>query len=345
MPKGKKKSWGTKLISIIGFFVISLLIAVVLVIVGSYLPFYNLQFLRFLGQSKTQLRVKVVDQYSQPAVGYNIVVTEGRESLNPFVLGGIFESQWFTTDENGIFLYKSKGRARTIGIGDHRAEIERNEKFFPGESLRFSVAALKEMDIYSKSESHNIINNQITVKVVKLPPPGRLLFFQRKLALEDEKNYVCINVIEGKVWEAAEPQGDISMVKDNVSIKIFGKKGWGIIPIAKDSFEIMPPEEGYRGNIVWKKDFNPTKDVYDLLKFYFHSETENIYGKIESGGGWKYQKWYCYANLEGERNLYYKGFRDEKLYGRDVLKIQDYISPPVSLPLEKPSEAKPSEAK
>jgi len=174
-----------------------------------------------------------------------------------------------------------------------------------------------------------------------IAPPWKLLYWKCPVILQDSTDYVCMDILSGKTWESEKPEGDVAMADGfgtaehpaPCSVTIKAGPHCEVAPVL-DDWGLGPPKDGYSKEICWPKSWEWPGKQWGVpgLWFYYRLERNGapnvIYGKIllpigRVNGG----KIECFANLQGDRNLFYRGYVQscDSLPGD----IKEYVSPPV----------------
>jgi len=303
--------------------------------------------------------VKVIDQNGKPVSGYKCQTVQHGSSIWTFI-SGKSAVRMYVTDTDGEFEYNSYGPASCVVFG----YWDNQWKFNPSNLVEASNLAVTSFEHQQgvQHEPNGFLGsrkNPYLIHVISVGPPQKLLYWEKKVRLKEPMNYACFDVLSGNIWENDKPEGDIAIkdnpytdenIKNQTFQKFVTSKDCAIYPIL-DDWGLEPPETGYRSELYYDRDWLALRSRagYTIHGVYFRLNCgphgNYLYGRLELSGSGRisHEEVKCYLNLQGERNLFYKGYvRD---YNPLPGPIQDYISPPVSLPLEKPSEAKPSEAK
>lgn len=299
--------------------------------------------------------VKVVDQEGNGVSGYKCQTVQHGSSILTFILRKS-PVRMYVTNNDGAFEYNSYGHTSCVVFG----YWDNQWKYNPSNLVEASNLAVSSFEHQQgiRRDPNGFLGsrkNPYLIHVISVGPPQKLLYWEKKVRLKEPMNYACFDILQGKVWESDKPEGDIA-IKDNPfddeNIKnqtfqhYITSKDCAIYPIV-DDWGLEPPEKGYKSELNYDRDWLAlrTRAGYAVHGIYFRfnsaSPRNYIYGRLEFGGSGRisHDEVKCYTNLQGERNLFYKGYvRD---YNPLPGPIQDFISPPVSLPLENPLKSKP----
>ena len=297
--------------------------------------------------------VKVVDQNDKGISGYNLRVLEDRASIIPFFSANSM-IRFLKSDSEGMIEYKVKGATTGVFFG-----YDWGNQWRLNPSYLMERSCLKvQMHDYRRAISEKAPGclgskeNPYLIHVISVGPPQKLLYWEKKVRLKEPMNFACVDILSGKVWESAKPEGDIAMrdnpfteenIQNNCIQSFVSSKDCSLYPVA-DDWGIEPPPIGYKSELCKSKDWMKLgkkggaaiQGIYFRFKNFIYGR--EYFGRIEICGSGRISdgELKCYINLQGERNLFYKGYTD--LLDQ---KIQDYISPPVFLPLENPLKSKP----
>jgi hypothetical protein len=315
-----------------------------LLVVGLFIVFCFLPTALFsiIGEGgRIHCWVKVVDQNGHVVPGYKCNVTE--EGGSRFLIwprGDVFRE--FITDATGMFEYKSKGSVRRILIGH---PWWRHWKSNPGHLMEHTMTAVTPYGLqntvdYSSSKSLGSKEIPYLIHVFSVGPPQKLLYWRKRVKLENPENYACVDLLEGRIWESDKPEGDIAMKDNPITSENIEKhclhsfiagNAFQIYPVV-DDWGLQPPDEGYTGTLCFDKDWIDKKTrLPNAIQFYYRlvkREEGEIFGRVTLGLSPRVHNAEIenFTNLQGERNLFYKGYLD--LDHNHA--IQEYISPPVT---------------
>lgn len=299
--------------------------------------------------------IKIVDQSGRGISGYKCQIVEDYKPIWPFS-SQKSRIRMMETGADGEYEYKSKGAASFVVFGFWDSQWKLNPDHLMQRG-HFGIVP-REHEEAMRRDPNGFLgskNNPYLIHVFSIGPARQLLYWECQMNLKDRRNYACVNILSGKMWESKEPEGDIAM-KDNpftdeyvnqqCGHTFYAGQSCSIYPVV-DDWGLEPPKNDYKKQLCSSRDWQVLrKYAGGRLAIYFRLNNSvtgnNLYGRLLVDGSGRINdgKLKCYTNLQGERNLFYKGYTD--LYDQ---KIQGYISPPVTLSLEKPTEAKPSEMK
>ena len=312
-------------------------------------PFIALWLFQQALQSRMHCWVKVVNQEGNAVSGYKVEVTEHGSGAFPFFSRGA-RVRMYQTGPDGLFEYRSKGSVSLVVFGHWDTQWQLNPKHLIQER-NLSVTALhhrteiqKNPDGYPGSQK-----NPYLLHVFTLGRPQRLLYQKVVIKLQDPKHYFCMDILSGKTWESEKPEGDVAMA--DIMYEVPGQDPFGnrnppapgvqitagphceVAPVL-DDWGLGPPKDGYSKEICWPKSWNAGKGLPNFISFYYNLAQQTspyaLYGKVKFGVREKVDGAVieCFTNLQGERNLYFKGY-EESVRTFDPCQIQDYVSPPV----------------
>jgi len=324
----------------LGLFFATLLLGYILV---RMLPYFALFLFQQALQSRMHCWVKVVDQEGKAVSGYKVEVTEHGSGAFPFLSRGA-RVRMYQTGPDGLFEYRSKGSVSLVVFGHWDTQWQLNPKhLIQGRTL--SVTALhhrteiqKNPDGYPGSQK-----NPYLLHVFTLGRPQRLLYQKVVIKLQDPKRYFCMDILSGKTWESEKPEGDVAMADGfgtaehpaPCSVTIKAGPHCEVAPVL-DDWGLGPPKDGYSKEICWPKSWRARNWSLPGLRFYYRlNRTDSpsvLYGKVKFGLGDQVNGAVieCFTNLQGTRNLYFKGY-EKSVSSFDPCQIQDYVSPPVRM--------------
>ena len=292
-------------------------------------------------QNRMHCWVKVVDQDGKGVPDYQCRVVQEHASWWPFSRNGDIV-KLFKTGPDGVFEYKSKGSAGRVLFGyDGREQWRLNPEHLV-QSNYLTVTSFEFRQAVQRDESHYLgsQDNPFVLHVFTVGPPQKLLFWKNRLKLEVPNDYACVDLLSGRVWESKVPEGDIAMcdnpiTEDNIKrycgISFAAGKNCGMCPVV-DDWGLGPPESGYRNELCADRDWRALRiraggDYAVYYRIQDHVRGRILYGRLLVGGSGRVADGVleCFANLQGERNLYYKGYTDFDKHQA----IQDFVPPPV----------------
>ena len=293
-------------------------------------------------QGRMHCWVKVVDQNGKGVPDYQCRVVQEHASWWPFAKNGDIV-RIFQTGTDGTFEYKSKGTAGRVFFaypwGMHWALnpkhlLEQGDRCVY--ALELQSATRKDPTGYLGSKE-----NPYALHVFTVGPPQKLLYWKKRLKLDAPNNYACVDILSGRVWESKTPEGDIALrdnpfTKDNINgycLKSFvAGPNCDLYPVV-DDWGLGPPESGYKKELCADRDWRALRiraggDSAVYYRIQPHATGQLLYGRLLVGGSGRVGDGVleCFTNLQGERNLFYKGYGD---WDHEQA-IQDYVSPPVS---------------
>jgi hypothetical protein len=305
------------------------------------MPYLMVVLVQQAAQAPMHCWVKVVNQNGRGIPNYNCRVMEEHASWWPFSRNED-RVRSFQTDENGLFEYQSKGQAGRVFIGyPIKTQRELNPRHLLDDRY-LSISALHQQSEIEKNPTGYLGSkeNPYLLHVFTLGPPQRLLYNKIVIMLKDPKDYFCMDVLTGKTWESEQPEGDVAMAdglgtRENPApciVTVQAGPNCELSPVL-DDWGLGPPKDGYSKEICWPKSWEPRH--YSLLGLWFYyriarSGSPNLlYGKVKFGVREKVNGAVieCFTNLQGERNLYFKGY-EKSVFTTDPCQIADYISPP-----------------
>lgn len=314
------------------------------------MPYFLIILFQQGAQAPVHCWVKVVDQNGSGVRDYNCRIVEEHASWWPFSRSED-RVRNFQTGENGLFEYQSKGRSGRVFIGyPIKTQRELNPRHLLDDRY-LSISALHQQSEMEKTPTGSLGSkeNPYLLHVFTLGPPQRLLYNKAVIMLQNPKDYFCMDILSGKTWESQKPEGDVAMA--DIMYDVPGQDAFGnknppapgvkitagphceICPVL-DDWGLGPPEAGYTKEICWPKSWEPRH--YSLLGLWFYyrvtklNDPSALYGKVKFGVREKVDGAVieCFTNLQGERNLYFKGY-EKSVFTTDPGQIADYVSPPV----------------
>jgi hypothetical protein len=313
---------------------------VIIRILSRLWPFIALSLLQQGAQSRMHCWVKVVDQNENGVNAYRVEITEHSAPLLPFLSKGA-RLVVYETRKDGMFEYQSKGTVSFVIFGHWDTQWTLNPRYLLQQrNLAVTSSA------YQRGVSENATGylgskrNPYLLHVFTVGPMQKLLFWQRRVKLEKEGDYACMDLLAGRIWESKTPEGDVAIADG-----LFGKNrelpecfhyvvagaNCGVAPVL-DDWGLCPPEGGYQHTLCAPKDWEARNWSSSGIQVYYRLEKgktgEVVYGRLTLGMSPRVQnaEIHNYTNLQGERNLYYNGYNEDPS-GFDGI-IRDYISPP-----------------
>jgi len=290
-------------------------------------------------ENRLRCWVKVVNQDGKAVEGYKCEVVADCIPTWPFSRPKV-KKDILETGPDGEFEYDSKRAVSFVVIGYWDSQWKLNPQHLM-QRAHFGVSPLE----HARAKSCDPINypgskrNPYVIHVFSVGSPQRLLYWNHQMKLASPGNWACIEILSGRVWESDKPEGDIA-IRDNPFTEenirgyclesfVAGKQ-CGMYPMV-DDWGLAPPENSYKTELCADRDWLAirvrsgagTAIYYRLLSV---ATGQYIYGRLAVGGSGRVRDGIleCYTNLQGERNLFYKGYTD--LFEQ---KIQDYVTPPV----------------
>jgi hypothetical protein len=292
-------------------------------------------------RAETRLRcwVKVVNQDGKAVEGYKCEVVADCIPTWPFSRPKA-KKDILETGPDGEFEYDSKRAVSFVVIGYWDSQWKLNPKHLM-QRAHFGVSPME----HARAKSCDPINfpgskrNPYVIHVFSVGSPQRLLYWKHQMKLASPGNWACIEILSGRVWESDKPEGDIA-IRDNpyteqssremCSHTFESGENCSIYPVV-DDWGLGPPKEGYMKTLCSSRDWWALRHYVGgrLAAYFIVRDTacgQNLYGRLTVGGSGRVEDGIleCYTNLQGERNLFYKGYTD--LFEQ---KIQDYVTPPV----------------
>ena len=310
-----------------GYVAIGLVIAFMAYCVVPVLRWLTLMEIFKAQGCRMRVWVKVVDQNDNPVPGYQLHVGGWAARLIP-----IGEERgvgyWIATDADGLALFDSGKKVTRVFLGDaFSGEGLKNLNYLASqENLTLScseIDATDERQSRAKGDWRGKDRERpLIVKVFKHGPPQRLLRWDHhESAICQEDSYVSVDFLKGVMWQSEQPEGDMSWRNTSGvnEAEIVAGAGAGVQPVL-DPYVVEPPQSGYMKSLQYPGDWGG-KLGRGLV--YFYCRNKLCYGYMHWGGT------ACFAivNLDGERNLYYRGYPQTDQYN-----MKDFISPPVILP-------------
>jgi hypothetical protein len=281
--------------------------------------------------------VKVIDQNGQSVNRYKVEVTEHGVPLIPFLSSGtsliVYETQ-----KDGTFEYKSKGMVSLVIFGHWDTQWTLNQQYL----LQRSSLGVTSLE-YQRGIRENPIGhlgskeNPYVLHVFRVGLPQKLLYWKKRVKLEKEGDYACIDLIAGRTWESTKPEGDVAMADGQYTkegaprcgTRMIAGANCSLYPVV-DDWGLEPPDGGYVKELCFGKDWEDKHMRYHDIQYYYRLQNPStgkiIYGRLTFGPSPRVDgaQLETYTNLQGERNLFYKGYTD--LMDQT---IRDYVSPPV----------------
>ena len=306
------------------------------------MPYLMLVLAQHAAQAPIHCWVRVVDQDGNGVQGYSCRIEEEHASWWPFARGK--DRIWnVKSGEGGYFEYRSKGATGRVFLGyPYDLQWRLNPEHLL-QTRNLSVIALHQQTEVKKNPSSYLGSkeNPFLLHVFTLGPPQRLMYNKVAIMLKNPHEWFCMDILSGKTWGSERPEGDIAMADG------FGTRGHpapcivtikagpncDLFPVL-DDWGLGPPIEGYSKEICWPKSWEPRH--YSLLGLWFYfritrtGSPDVLYGKVKFGVREKVNGAVieCFTNLQGERNLYFKGY-EKSVFTFDPCQISDYVSPPV----------------
>jgi hypothetical protein len=271
--------------------------------------------------------VKVLDQGGTPVSGYQFSVGGWKAKLLP--IGEAHSiGYWITTDQEGMAFFDSGRRVTRMFFGENfEGEALKNPSYLGSlEGVTLSCADLAGTGEQSNSPRWGGLgkdkDHPLLVHVWRHGPPRRLLRWDHhEDGLRPGEQYVSVDFFKGTMWLSARPVGDVAWRKlSGVNeAEFIAGAGAGIQPIL-DYYAVEPPKDGYRQSLHYPQDWSNNLGRGSV---YFYCRNRAYYGYMHAGGT------HCFAliNLDGERNLYYRGYPETDAYN-----MRDCISPPIEAP-------------
>jgi hypothetical protein len=322
----RRKSFAVLCSAIIGLIV---LLCLTLVLIPSFIN----------GRAQLHCWIRVVDQHGQGVEGYEIEVVEDGMLMLPNFLASTQVRQ-LQTKKNGVLEYKARGGVDRVIFGHWGSQWRRNSEHLM-ERQNLAVGAHEVQSAARKDPTGYLgsRDNPYLIHVLSVKQPRRLLYWDAAIGLADPHGYLCVDILSGRTWESPEPGGDVAIIEDgrrpgdeapHCYVHMVGGPHCNLYPVV-DDWGIEPPEGGYTRELCDDRDWPSKRRGYSgPTQFYYHIQEEKtarqLYGRIKlgpapGGNGARIEN---YTNLQGERNLYYKGYTD--LLDQKIL---DFVSPPV----------------
>ena len=304
-------------------------------------PFVAISMLQHAIQTRMHCWVKVVDQNNLGVKGYKCRVLEEHAPLL-FFFRGKYVVRIFETGEDGVFEYHSKGATGRVFFGySWDSQWALNPKHLIKQrdlavtSLAYQRAIRDNPQSYLGSKA-----NPYLLHVFSVGPPQKLLFWKKRVHLEKETDYACIDLLGGRIWESKTPEGDVALadvpfgkngeIPECLTLVVAGPN-CDVAPVL-DDWGLGPPESGYKRTLCTSKDWDAGNRNANGIEVYYRLKKgktgEVVYGRLTLGMNPRVQnaEIFNYTNLQGERNLYYNGYNEDPT-GFDGI-IRDYVSPP-----------------
>ena len=182
--------------------------------------------------------------------------------------------------------------------------------------------------------------NPYLLHVFTVGSPQKLLYWKKRVKLKEMDNYLCVDLLSGRTWESNTPEGDVAMADGQYTeegaprcgTRMIAGANCSLYPVV-DDWGLQPPQGGYVKELCFGKDWEDKHMSYHGIQFYFCYEDtaigRNIYGRLTLGLSPRVDGALIesYTNLQGERNLFYKGYTD--LMDQN---IKDFAPPTATLP-------------
>jgi hypothetical protein len=304
-------------------------------------PFIALWLFQQALQGRMHCWVKVVDQEGDAVSGYKVEVTEHGSGAFPFFSRGA-RVRMYQTGPDGLFEYRSKGSVSLVVFGHTVKQWRLNPRHLVQPRGLDVTSLAYQRAIRDNSQSClGSKANPYLLHVFTVGPPQKLLFWKKRVHLEKEGDYACIDLLGGRIWESKTPEGDVALADGlfgtnrelpECLTSVVAGTHCGIAPVL-DDWGLCPPEGGYQHTLCAPKDWEARNWSSNGIQVYYRLEKgktgEVVYGRLTLGMSPRVQnaEIHNYTNLQGERNLYYNGYNEDPS-GFDGI-IRDYISPPV----------------
>jgi len=301
-------------------------------------PFIALSLLRRGMQTEIHCWVRVVDQEGKGVQGYRCRVVEEHAPLL-YAFGGNDAVRIFETGEDGSFEYKSKGTTGRVFFG---YSWDTEWTLNPKQLLQQRDLAITSLDyrrrIGEKPTGYlGSRENPYLLHVFTVGTPQKLLYWKTRVKLKEMGDYLCVDFLSGRTWESQRPEGDVAMADGQYTkegaprcgTRMIAGVNCSLYPVV-DDWGLEPPEGGYVKELCFGKDWEDKHKSYHQIQYYYCLESPAIgriiYGRLTFGPSPRVDgaQIESYTNLQGERNLFYKGYTD--LMDQKIL---DYVSPPV----------------
>lgn len=312
---------------------------VIICILSRLWPFIALSLLQQGMRTGMDSWVKVVDHEGKAVNEYKCEVTEHLAPRLPFNSGGA-RLKYYQTGSDGMFEYQSKGAVSLVVFGHWDTQWKLNPQHLL-QQRNLAVTSLAYQRSIKKNPAGYLGSraNPYLLHVFTVGPPQKLLFWKRRVKLEEEGNYACIDLLGGRIWESKTPEGDVAIADG-----LFGENGklpgcfhhvvaganCGVAPVL-DDWGLCPPENGYQHELCAPKDWEARNWSSNGVQVYYrlkNEKTEEVaYGRLTLGMSPRVQnaEIETYTNLQGVRNLFYKGYIEDPSGCHEA--IRDYVSP------------------
>lgn len=306
------------------------------------MPFFLMILFQQTAQAPMHCWVKVVDQNGSGIQNYNCRVVEEHASWWPFSRNE-YRVRNFQTGENGLLEYQSKGRVGRVFLGyPIKTQMELNPRHILDDRY-LDISVVHQQSEMDKNPAGFLGSkeNPFLLHVFTVGPPQRLLYNKVVITLRHPRDYFCMDILSGKTWESQDPEGDIAMAdgfgtaESPAPCSVILKAGPNceLCPVL-DDWGLGPPKEGYTKELCWPKCWAPRGASLVGIRFYYRitrkASPNVLYGKVKFGVREKVDGAVieCFTNLQGERNLYFKGY-EKSVFTSDPAPIEEYVSPPV----------------
>jgi hypothetical protein len=283
--------------------------------------------------------VRVVNQEGAAVANYKCRVIIRGASFLPS-LGGRTVVRDLTTNQDGYFEFSFWRHFDIVFFGQWDSQWRLN----PGQLMQtqnIGVTFTEHLVAVEKDPVRFLGSreNPYVIHVFSAGPPQKLLYWEKRVELKETGNYACVDLLSGRVWESATPQGHVALADGlgtptspaPCSIIVKAGVGCALCPVV-DDWGLSPPVNEYLSELCWDMDWQERRRwTYNTIQFYYRIESpqkeRELYGRLSLGlsprvSGANMQS---FTNLQGERNLFYKGYAD---LGNNHA-IQDYVLPPV----------------
>ncbi len=294
-------------------------ILILLCVLSRFWPFVAISFFQHGMQTRMHCWVKVVDQDGKGVAGYKCRVVEEHAPFWPFSNPENSDIvRIFNTGDDGSFEYRSKGATGRVFFGyDTRTQWRLNPThlmqahFLEVSSLEYNHACKENPISFCGARK-----NPYLIHVFSVGPPQKLLYWYRQVRLKEEHDWVCVDILSGRVWESKTPEGDIA-IRDNpftkenikghcVQSSVAGEN-CGIAPV-NDDWGLEAPENGYKKELCGDRDWTGGIGVAVYYRLRGSANGQYIYGRLALTGSGRARDSLLksYTNLQGKRNLYFK---------------------------------------